>query len=78
MVSTLSIANMEKNKSMLIAASYFSSDTFNAFIFGHGPAYPTLADVVMLTGLDVATADDGQLFGRKAKFKVETRNIGGW
>jgi hypothetical protein len=69
---------MERNESMLIAASYFWSDTFNAFIFGHGPASPTLADVVMLTGLDVATADDGQLFGRKAEFKVETHNIGGW
>ena len=57
---------------------YFWSDTFNAFIFGHGPASPTLADVVMLTGLDIATADDGQLFGRKAEFKVETHNIGGW
>jgi len=74
----LSIANMEKNESMLIATSYFWSDTFNAFIFGHGLASPTLADVVMPTGVDVATADDGQLFGRKAEFKVETRNIGGW
>jgi len=32
----------------------------------------------MLTGLDIATADDDQLFGRKAERKVETRNIGGW
>jgi hypothetical protein len=63
---------------MLIAASYFWSDTFNTFIFGHGPASPTLVDVVMLTGLDVVITDDGQLFGRKAEFKVETRNIGGW
>jgi hypothetical protein len=69
---------MEKNELMLIAASYFWSDTFNAFIFGHGLASPTLADVIMLTGLDVATTDDGQLFGRKAEFKVETRNIGDW
>jgi hypothetical protein len=69
---------MERNESMLIAASYFWSDTFNAFIFGHGPATPTLVDVAMLTCLDVATADDGQLFGRKAEFNVETRNIGGW
>jgi len=69
---------MERKESMLIAASYFWSDTFNAFIFGHGPASPTLADVVMLTGLDVATADNGYLFGRKAKHKVETCNIGGW
>jgi len=69
---------MENNESMLIAASYFWSETFNAFIFGHGPASPTLADVVMLNGLDVATADDGQLFSRKAKYKVETCNIDGW
>jgi len=74
----LSIADMERNESMLIAASYIWSDTFNSFIFSHGPASPTLADVFILTGLDVATADDGQLFGCKAKFKVETRNIGGW
>jgi len=69
---------MERNESMLIAASYLWSNTFNAFIFGHGPTSPTLVDVVMLTGLDVATADDGQLFGRKAERKVETRNISGW
>jgi len=32
----LSIADMEKNESMMIASSYFWLDTFNAFIFGHG------------------------------------------
>jgi hypothetical protein len=32
----------------------------------------------MLTGLDIATANDGQFFGCKAEHKVETRNIGGW
>ena len=63
---------------MMIAASYFWSDTFNAFIFGHSPASPTLADVVMLTGLDIVTADDGGIFDRKTKYKVETRNMGGW
>ena len=69
---------MEKNESMMIAASYFWSDTFNTFIFCHGPASPTLADVVMLTGLDIATADDGSIFGCKAEYKVETRNIDAW
>jgi len=69
---------MEKNESMMIAASYFWLDTFNAFIFGHGPASPTLADVVMLTGLDVATIDDGGIFIRKTEYKVETHDIGGW
>jgi len=32
----------------------------------------------MLTGLDIASADDGHLFDRKAEHKVETHNIDGW
>ena len=62
----------------MIAASYFWSDTFNSFIFGHSPASPTLADVLVLTGLDITTADDGGIFNHKTEYKVETRNIGGW
>jgi len=69
---------MEKNESMMIAAFYFWSNTLNAFVFGHGPASPTLADVLMLTGLDISTADDGGIFNRKSEYKVETRNIIGW
>jgi len=69
---------MDRNESLLIAASYFWSDTLNAFLFGHGPASPTLADVLMLTGLDIASTDDSHLYDRKAERKVETRNIGGW
>jgi len=74
----LSIADMEKNESMMIAASFFWSDTFNTFIFGHGPASPTLADVVMLTGLDIVTVDDSGIFNHKTEYKVETHNISGW
>ena len=62
----------------MIAASYFWSDTLNAFIFGHGPASPTLVDILMLTGLDISTADDGGIFNQKSEYKVETRNISGW
>jgi len=39
---------------------------------------PTLADVLMLTGLDVSTADSTHLFDTKPSAKVETRSIGGW
>jgi len=69
---------MERNKSLLIAALYFWSDTLNAFVFGHGPASPTLADVLMLTGLDISTADNSHLFDTKPSAKVETRAIGSW
>jgi hypothetical protein len=73
----LSIADMQKNESMMIAAAYFWSDTTNTFIFGHGPAAPTLADVYMLTDLDISTVDEASIYGRRAEHRVNTRNIGG-
>jgi len=69
---------MHRNESLLIAASYFWSDTLNAFVFGHGPAAPTLPDVAMLTGLDVSSADSTHFIDTKPSAKVETRTIGGW
>jgi len=69
---------MERNESLLIAASYFWSDTLNAFVFGHDPASPTLADVFMLTGLDISTTDNSHLFDTKPSSKVETHAISGW
>jgi len=48
------------------------------FVFGHGPTSPTLTDVLMLTGLEIATADDSHLFDSKPERKVETHNFGGW
>jgi len=69
---------MDRNESLLIATSYFWSNTLNAFLFGHGPASTTLADVLMLTALDISTADYSHLYDRKPERKVETHNIGGW
>jgi hypothetical protein len=46
--------------------------------FGHGPVTPTLADVYMLTGLDISSADDPLVYNRRAKYQVNTHNIGGW
>ena len=63
---------------MMIAAAYFWSDTTNTFMFGHGLATPTLADVHMLTGLDISTADDPMVYNRRAEYKVNTCNIAGW
>lgn len=53
--SNLSLSQMERNEPLVIAASYFWSDALNAFLFGHGPMTPTLADVVLLTGLDISS-----------------------
>jgi hypothetical protein len=49
----LSLAETPKNGSLLIAACHFWSNGVNAFLFGHGPMSPTLADVYMMTGLDI-------------------------
>ena len=49
----LSLSGMERNDSLLISASYFWSNTLNAFIFCHGPITITLADVYMLIGLRI-------------------------
>ena len=50
---TLLLSGMERNDSLLIAASYFWSNTLNAFVFDQGPITITLADVYMLTGLRI-------------------------
>jgi hypothetical protein len=48
----LSLAETPKNENLLIAACHFWSNGVNAFLFGHYPMSPTLADVYMMTGLD--------------------------
>jgi hypothetical protein len=49
----LSVDETPKNEDLLIAACHFWSNGVNAFLFGHGPMSPTLADVYMITGLDI-------------------------
>jgi hypothetical protein len=41
----LSLVETPKNENLLIAACHFWSNGVNAFLFGHGPMSPTLADV---------------------------------
>jgi hypothetical protein len=50
----LLLAETPKNEDLLIAACHFWSNGVNTFLFGHGPMSPTLADVYMITGLDVS------------------------
>ena len=74
----LSLSEIVRNEPMLISASFFWSDTINAFLFGHGPMTPTLLDVMMLTDLNISTSDKPFYFSEKASFKIKTRSIGGW
>jgi hypothetical protein len=52
----LSLAETPKNENLFIAACHFWSNGVNAFLFGHGLMSPTLADVYMITGLDISGA----------------------
>jgi hypothetical protein len=70
---------MSRDESLLIVASYFWSDALNAFLFGHGLMAPTLADVLVLTGLDISSLDI--LFGHrydKLSHQLKTKSIGRW
>ena len=76
---TLSLSGMERNDSLIIAASYFWSNTLNAFIFGHGPMTITLADFHMLTGLRITgPMHPYELLGAGSKKLAKISNCIGW
>jgi len=73
----LSLSNIKKNEPMLRSASYFWSNAFNAFIFGHGPMMVTLADIHMLTGLRITGPLQPYNLIGKLEHKVQSIRSGG-
>ena len=70
---------MEQNDSLLIFASYFWSNTLNAFVFCHSPMTITLVDVYMLTGVRITGSMQPYDFlsvGSKKLLKIS--NCTGW
>jgi hypothetical protein len=67
----LSLAETPKNENLLIAVCHFWSNVVNAFLFGHGPMSPTLADVYMMTGLDIT----GSVYPYKYKGSTRQRGV---
>jgi hypothetical protein len=65
-----SLAETPKNENLLIAACHFWSNGANAFLFGHGPMSPSLADVHMITGLEIT----GTVYPHK--YKGSSRQTG--
>jgi hypothetical protein len=55
-VMSLSLSPLKKNENLLKTIGYFWSDVLNCFLFGHSPMTPTLMDVVMIIGLDIASS----------------------
>ena len=76
---TLSLSGMERNDSLLISASYFWSNTLNAFVFCHGPMTITLVDVYMLTGLRIiGPMQPYELLGARLKKLAKISDCTGW
>ena len=63
---------------MLRAACFFWSSTYNAFCFRQGPMSPTLADVHMLTGLNIGGQINPFSLLVKPSGKLESMRTGGW
>jgi hypothetical protein len=63
----------EKNEILLKTISYFWSDALNCFLFGHGPMTPNLMDVVMITGLDIASPSPSAYGMPEIPFKLSSK-----
>nr|BAD01210.1 aminotransferase-like protein [Oryza sativa Japonica Group] len=74
----LTIANSAKDEPLMAAATYFWSNTINAFLFNQGPMTPTLIDITMITGLDVTSSANPMSINIKNQFDLKTKSIGGW
>ena len=62
----------------MAAASYFWSNTTNAFLFNQGPMTPTLIDISMITGLDVTSSANPTSLNTKNQYDFKTKSVGGW
>nr|CAD39496.2 OSJNBa0039G19.1 [Oryza sativa Japonica Group]CAE02231.2 OSJNBb0015C06.9 [Oryza sativa Japonica Group] len=74
----LTTANSAKDEPLMAAATYFWSNTINAFLFNQGPMTPTLLDITMITGLDVTSSANPMSLNTKNQFDFRTKSIGGW
>ncbi|KAK1660948.1 hypothetical protein QYE76_049107 [Lolium multiflorum] len=70
---SLSLSPLEKNENILKTIGYFWSDALNCFMFGHGPMTPTLLDVAMITGLDIASPSPSAFKLPKVPFTLSSK-----
>jgi hypothetical protein len=71
---SLSQSPLDKNENLLKTIDYFWSDTLNCFLFGHSPMTPTLMDVVMITGLDIASPSPSAYNLSKVSFSLSSKS----
>jgi hypothetical protein len=69
----LSLSPLEKNENLLKTIGYFWSDALNCFLFRDGPMTPTLLDVVMITGLDIASSSPSAYRLSEVPYKISSK-----
>jgi hypothetical protein len=71
---SLSLSPLDKNENLLKIIGYFWSNALNYFLFGHCLMTPTLRDVVMITGLDIASPSPSAYSCHIPKFSFRNVN----
>jgi hypothetical protein len=70
---SLSLSPLDKNENLLKTINYFWSDALNCFLFGHSPMTPTLMDVVMIIGLDIASPSPSAYSLPEVPFRLSSK-----
>jgi hypothetical protein len=73
-VLSLSLSPLDKNENLLKTIGYFWSDVLNCFLFGHSPMTPSLMDVVMITGLDIASPSPSAYNLPEVPFRLSSKS----
>jgi hypothetical protein len=71
---SLSLSPLDKNENRLKTIGYFWFDALNYFLFGHSLMTPTLMDVVMITGLDIASPSPSTYSLPKVPFRLSSKS----
>jgi hypothetical protein len=71
---SLSLSPLDKNENLLKTIDYFWSDALNYFLFGHSSMTPTLMDVVMITGLDIASPNPSAYNLLEVPFRLSSKS----
>jgi hypothetical protein len=71
---SLSLSPLDKIENLLKTIGYFWSDALNRFLFGHSPMTPTLMDVVMITGLDIASPNSSAYSLPEVPFRLSSKS----
>jgi hypothetical protein len=71
---SLSLSLLDKNENLLKTIGYFWSDALNCFLFGHSPMTPSLMDVVMIIGLDIASPIPSAYSPPEVPFRLSSKS----